>query len=102
MTKKTAVSSAHWEKGSSIKCTAMTIKEPITLYKPDENAARTLKAGEKYRVYGADKDNLHVGGGSKQPHIYVCEIFYFLSNQYMIAGTWWGKDNYTPINGLGG
>ncbi len=41
----------------------ISVKEPITLYKPDGTAARTLKAGEKYRVYGADKDNLHVGGG---------------------------------------
>ncbi|MED3575061.1 hypothetical protein [Cytobacillus praedii] len=41
----------------------ITVKEPMTLYKPDGTAERTLKAGEKYRVYRADKDNLHLGGG---------------------------------------
>ncbi|MGN7403182.1 leucine-rich repeat protein [Cytobacillus praedii] len=41
----------------------ITVKEPMTLYKPDGTAERTLKAGEKYRVYRADKDYLHLGGG---------------------------------------
>ncbi|WP_066297997.1 Ig-like domain-containing protein [Bacillus sp. FJAT-29937] len=41
----------------------ITVKEPITLYKPDGTAERTLKAGEKYRVYRADGEVLHLGGG---------------------------------------
>ncbi|MER2005897.1 MAG: hypothetical protein ABS939_00475 [Psychrobacillus sp.] len=43
----------------------MTITKPMTLYKPDGTAERTLKAGEKYRIYRADDGFLHVGGGYK-------------------------------------
>ncbi|WP_231734930.1 hypothetical protein [Bacillus sp. FJAT-29937] len=41
----------------------ITVKEPMTLYKPDGTAERTLKAGERYRVYRADGEVLHLGGG---------------------------------------
>ncbi|USK57815.1 hypothetical protein LIS82_26700 (plasmid) [Cytobacillus solani] len=37
----------------------------MTLYKPDGTVERTLKVGEKYRVYRADGDILHLGGGYK-------------------------------------
>ncbi|MED3575062.1 Ig-like domain-containing protein [Cytobacillus praedii] len=43
----------------------ITVKEPMTLYKPDGTVDRTLKVGEKYRVYLADGDVLHLGGGYK-------------------------------------
>ncbi|MCM3358154.1 hypothetical protein [Psychrobacillus sp. MER TA 171] len=43
----------------------MTVNKPMTLYKPDGTAERTLKAGEKYRIYRADDEYLHVGGGYK-------------------------------------
>lgn len=41
----------------------ITVKEPMTLLKPDGTVARTLKPGENYRVYRADHEKLHVGGG---------------------------------------
>ncbi|MED3554071.1 Ig-like domain-containing protein [Cytobacillus praedii] len=43
----------------------ITVKEPMTLYKPDGTVERTLKVEEKYRVYRADGDVLHLGGGYK-------------------------------------
>lgn len=43
----------------------ITVKEPITLYKPNGSIDRILKRGERYRVYRADKDCLHLGDGYK-------------------------------------
>lgn len=40
----------------------ITLTEQLILYKPDGTVERVLKAGERYRIYQADKDNLHLGG----------------------------------------
>lgn len=42
-----------------------TVTKPMTLYKPDGTAERTLNVGEKYRIYHTDAEYLHVGGGYK-------------------------------------
>lgn len=42
-----------------------TVTKPMTLYKPDGTAERTLNVGENYRIYHTDADYLHVGGGFK-------------------------------------
>lgn len=41
----------------------ITITEPVTLYKADGTIDRILQVGEKYRLYSAQKDALHLGGG---------------------------------------
>lgn len=43
----------------------MTIDKTMTLYKADGTAERTLNKGEKYRIYRADAEYLHLGGGFK-------------------------------------
>ncbi|TQR21243.1 cadherin-like beta sandwich domain-containing protein [Psychrobacillus vulpis] len=41
----------------------ITLTERMPLYKPDGTVERTLNIGEKYRLYQADIDALHLGGG---------------------------------------
>lgn len=41
----------------------ITLTESMILYKADGTVERVLKAGEKYRIYSAQKDVLHLGGG---------------------------------------
>jgi len=43
----------------------ITVKEQMTLYKANGKVERTLKVGDKYRVYQADAEHLHLGGGYK-------------------------------------